>query len=211
MPTVAIINEGVRAFLNDANQSVYTDGIILPYINMAYRDLCDELLLNGAKILNEVTSPVIEVAANAETLTSPADLVSVIKLWERQNGGINTDFRQVDKRDIIDPTDISTERINYWVWREGAVEFPAPTTAREVRLLYLKRPTALTTGPLPDASYTSFLTYKAAASIAAAIEGNTDLAGYLDGLAEPAKLKILGQVAQSKQATPVRKRPFRAR
>src|ERR1700691_3752663 len=90
----------VRSLLNDAAGNLFTDAVLLPYANSAYRKvqralgnvqsgsfLSDDVLLVVSAVT--ATDPSLQVSitdATAPPNQLPSDLLVPLKLWERVNG-----------------------------------------------------------------------------------------------------------------------------
>jgi hypothetical protein len=102
----------VRSLLNDAAGNLFTDAVLIPYANSAYRKvqralaniqsatfLSDDVLLVVPAVT--ATDPSLQVSitdATAPPNQLPANLLVPLKLWERPNG--STD-------DFVEMTDLS--------------------------------------------------------------------------------------------------------
>ncbi len=98
--TAGQITSLVRSLLNDAAGNLFTDTVLLPYANSAYRKVQRALAnVNSGTFLNDdVLLVVTAVAATDASLqvsitdvtmsaqsTLPTDLLVPVKLWERLN------------------------------------------------------------------------------------------------------------------------------
>src|SRR6266853_2075959 len=98
--TAGQITALVRSLLNDAAGNLFTDGVLLPYANAAYRKVQRALanvqsgtFLTDDKLLVipavTATDPSLQVAvtdATAPPNQLPTDLLVPLKLWERPAG-----------------------------------------------------------------------------------------------------------------------------
>src|ERR1700733_14735883 len=98
--TAGQITSLVRSLLNDAAGNLFTDTVLLPYANSAYRKvqralanvqsgtfLSDDVLLVVSAVTT--TDPSLQVFitdATAPPNQLPTDLLVPLKLWERANG-----------------------------------------------------------------------------------------------------------------------------
>jgi hypothetical protein len=81
-------------FYNDANRTVLTYSVQLPYLNMALSELKEYFGLYDIPVTNksvediEVAAGVTEIIFNAvgSNPSLPADLIEPLKLWERNSG-----------------------------------------------------------------------------------------------------------------------------
>src|ERR1700675_14326 len=98
--TAGQINALVRSLLNDAAGNLFTDAVLLPYVNSGYRKvqralaniewgtfLTDNaLLVVPAVTLVDASAQVSITDATAPPNQLPPDLLVPVKVWERTNG-----------------------------------------------------------------------------------------------------------------------------
>jgi hypothetical protein len=142
-----------RALLNDSADNLFTDGLLIPYLNAAYRKV-QRALANvgaGAFITDNVTVVVPAVtAADASLQVSitdatpppnqlPTDLLRPVRLWERVAGSTD-DF--VEMADLTGhgglPSRPQGATLGIWEWRADGIYFLGATQNTEVRLRYDK-------------------------------------------------------------------------
>ncbi len=151
--TAGQITTLVRSLLNDSAGNLFTDGLLLPYLNSAYRKVQRELaniqsstfLVDNATVVVPAVSaadPSMQVAitdATAPPNQLPSDLLVPVKLWERLNGS-SDDFQE-----IVDltghgglPSRPQGVSLDVWEWRADGLYFLGATTDRQVRIRYQK-------------------------------------------------------------------------
>jgi len=100
----------VRALLNDAQGNLFTDAVLLPYANSAYRKtqralsnagaggfIQDDVLLIVTAVAQVDTSLQVSITdATAPPNQLPTDLLVPVKLWERANGSSDDFVEMVD-------------------------------------------------------------------------------------------------------------------
>lgn len=200
-----------QALLNDVAKSIWTDAVLLPFLQKAHRELQVLIWENGLDVIKEITT-VIEVAANATSLGAslPTDLLEPKTLQERVNGSTSeNDWRDVPEADPL-PRISPTVSIQYWNWREEVIEFIAPTTDREVKLRYFKGLTV----PIESSSPIGFIFGETflgprTAALAAGSVGNTTRADELNTDSALWIPKILAANVKRGQAIPTRRIPYR--
>src|ERR1700756_3584463 len=110
--TAGQITSLVRSLLNDAAGNLFTDSVLLPYVNSAYRKvqralanvqsgtfLSDDVLLVVAAVTAVDPSLQMSVTdATAPPNQLPTDLLVPVKLWERANGSSD---------DFVEMTDLT--------------------------------------------------------------------------------------------------------
>lgn len=143
----------VRSLLNDAAGNLFTDTVLIPYANSAYRKvqralanirsggfLCDDVLL----VVTAVTcaDPSVQVSitdATAPPNQLPVDLLVPLKLWERPNCS-SDDF--VEMTDLTNhgglPSQPQGLNLQYWEWRADGLYFLGATQDTQIRLRYEK-------------------------------------------------------------------------
>jgi hypothetical protein len=105
---------------------------------MAYSDLQRKFQLYDVAVNKEITAS-INVPANTVILPStPADLLYPILLEERQVGGVETDYKEMDENDWELDGIAQQPELQVWAWRENEIKLRGATLAREVRLKYVK-------------------------------------------------------------------------
>ena len=143
----------VRSLLNDAAGNLFTDTVLIPYANSAYRKvqralanvgsggfLADDALLVVTAVAN--TDPSVQVCitdATAPPNQLPIDLLVPLKLWERPNGSCD---------DFVEMTDLTNHgglpslpqglNLQYWEWRADGLYFLGATQDTQIRLRYEK-------------------------------------------------------------------------
>src|ERR1700683_4447899 len=143
----------VRSLLNDAQGNLFTDTVLLPYANSAYRKLQRALgnAGGGGFIQDDVmlvvtavpeADPSLQVSitdATAPPNQLPTDLLVPLKLWERAN---------LSSDDFVEMTDLTNHGglpshqqgicLEYWEWRTDGIYFLGATQDNQIRLRYEK-------------------------------------------------------------------------
>lgn len=129
-----------RALLNDVGATLWTDAVLLPFLQEAHRELQVKLYLKGLPVLKEV-STVLSVPANTTNLSSvgsfPTDVIEPIWLKEKLNGEADSRFIDMEEVDFIPDIERDT-RNRYWCWREEVINILGATVATQVKLRYTK-------------------------------------------------------------------------
>jgi hypothetical protein len=221
--TAGQITALVRSLLNDAAGNLFTDGVLLPYANAAYRKVQRALanVRSGTFLSDNVllTVPAIAVAdpsaqvsitdATAPPNQLPPDLLVPLKLWERPNGSFD-DF--VEMTDLTDhgglPSQPQTETLLYWEWRADGIYFLGATQDTQVRLRYEKALPDLTdaTSPVLVRNAQEAIAYFTAAMASAA--RGAPLADRWDGAGSDALEDLLARATLREQHSNRRRRPY---
>src|ERR1700683_4361935 len=143
----------VRSLLNDAAGNLFTDTLLIPYANSAYRKvqralanvgaggfLAGDALLVVTAVAN--TDPSVQVSitdATAPPNQLPIDLLVPLKLWERPNGSCD-DF--VEMTDLTNhgglPSQAQGMCLEFWEWRTDGIYFIGATCDTQIRVRYQK-------------------------------------------------------------------------
>lgn len=215
-----------RSLLNDAAGNLFTDTVLLPYVNAAYRKVqCalenigagvsieDSVELVVAKVSTPDTSLQVSITdATAPPNQLPTDLLLPLKLWERPNGSTDEFTEMVDLTLHGGlPSRVQGDTLSVWESRADGLYFIGATQDTEIRLRYMRA--------LPDLVDASsvilirgaieFLAY-AAAGLAALARGSP-LAAQWDAAATDALDDLLTKMARREQQSTRRRRPFSSR
>ena len=151
--TAGQITSLVRSLLNDAQGNLFTDTVLLPYANSAYRKaqralgnaggggfIQDDVLLVVPAVTQVDTSLQVSVTdATAPPNQLPTDLLVPVKLWERANGS-SDDF--VEMADLSQHGGLPSREqgltLSVWEWRADGIYFLGATQDTQIRLRYVK-------------------------------------------------------------------------
>src|SRR5215472_3929853 len=151
--TAGQITALVRSLLNDAAGNLFTDAVLLPYVNSAYRKaqralsnvqsgsfLTDDVLLVVPAVATVDASAQVSITdATAPPNQLPTDLLVPVKLWERRNLS-GDDF--IEMTDLTDhdglPSEPQAQTLRYWEWRADGIYFIGATQDTQIRLSYQK-------------------------------------------------------------------------
>src|ERR1700692_1929268 len=147
--TAGQITSLVRALLNDAAGNLFTDGVLLPYANSAYRKvqralasvqsgtfLSDDALLVVTAVSGVDASLQVSITdATAPPNQLPTDLLVPLKLWERANGS-SDDFGEMNDLTTHGglPSQPQGMELEYWEWRADGLYFIGATQDTQIRL-----------------------------------------------------------------------------
>lgn len=221
--TAGQITQLVRALLNDSAGNLFTDGLLMPFVNSAYRKVQRALANVGAGtfIVDNVTVVVPAVAvvdASVQVVVSdatappnqlPTDLLVPVKLWERGNGSSDDFIEMVDlTRHGGLPSRPQGNRLGVWEWRGDGIYFLGATQDNQVRIRYAKAypdlSDALSVVLIRNAQ--DAIAYTAAAM--AAMARGSPLAEKWDAAGEDALEDLISAAARREQQTVRRRRPY---
>ncbi|HKV06318.1 MAG TPA: hypothetical protein VJO53_14575 [Candidatus Acidoferrales bacterium] len=210
-----------RALVNDTAGAVFTDALLMPLLNSAYRGLQRELAENGVSVLAEqqdiplVPGPVSGVTptdlSDVSSPQLPADCLAPHILWERATAN-STDVFVPMERFTSGGAMLNLQPSTYlrlWEWREDKVNLIGATQAITVRIRYEKILPLLTLGtdPVQIRSATDPLGF-ATAALAARSRGARALAQDLLGTAQMATEKLIERYVRPEQARGRRRMPY---
>jgi len=221
MPKPSEIITTVAGLMNDSSQSLYTNSVCLPFLNMSLDELQELYELNGIPITNE-TSTAITLKSGIDRLgpdtipSLPSDFIELKQLWESPTG-IN-EWTPVENREFIphyieDGTQIS--QFLFYAWEHGRIRLIAANQDNDLKLDY----TAMIFNTpilikdinvnLPYTNIKTYLEYKTAALCSMFIAENESRAMALDALTGTALSRALGISIKGMQSIVTRRRPFR--
>jgi hypothetical protein len=210
-----------RALLNDSAGAVFTDTLLMPLLNSAYRGLQRELAENGVSVLAEqqdIDLPLDPTTGVTQTEISdvsspqlPADCLVPHMLWERATANTTDVFVPMEKFTSgggmlnLQPTTY----LRLWEWREDKVNLIGATQEITVRVRYEKVLPELTLGtdPVLIRSATDPLAF-ATAALGARSRGARALAQDLLGTAQMATESVIERYVRPEQVKGRRRMPY---
>jgi hypothetical protein len=216
----------VRSLLNDAQGNLFTDAVLLPYVNSAYRKLQRALGNTGGGgfltenvtlIVPAVTTPDPSLQVSITDSTPPpnqlpTDLLLPSKIWERRNGSTDDFLEMVDLSQHGGlPSRVQDVTLSVWEWRADGIYFLGATQDTQIRLRYVKAYPDLTdaTSPVLVRNAQEAIAY-AGAALAAWARGSP-LAEKWDDAASDAIEDLIIEAVRREQQSSRRRRPFSAR
>lgn len=202
--TVEVINPG----------DVFTDTILLPFVNKAYRKVQYRMLKKGSKSLTSEVTLTLTAGSTSFTDTGspplPTDFLAPRELQEKPSG--NQRFMSMSPIDVL-PDQPQAAALQVWSWREEGLWFIGSTLDVDVLIRYFRS--------LPDAvSRDSQLLIRGcldpvadvtAKLAAGAKDANLGSIAYLDGLFEQDMHEMLNVQSLSGQYSPARRIPYGGR
>jgi hypothetical protein len=210
-----------RALLNDSSAAVFTDTLLMPFLNSAYRGLQRELAESGVSVLAEQqdiemdTDPTSGVTntelSDVSSPQLPTDCLAPHMMWERATANSTDVFVPMEKftsgGGMLNLQPSSYLRL--WEWREDKINLIGATQSITVRLRYEKVLPLLTLGtdPVQIRSATDPLAF-AAAALAARSRGARALAQDLLGTAQMAIENLIERYVRPEQLKGRRRKPY---
>jgi hypothetical protein len=204
----------VRALVNDSAGAVFTDTLLMPFLNSAYRGLQRELAENGVSVLTEQQSGTGVTNTELSDVSSPqlpTDCLAPHMLWERATPNTGDVFVPMEKF-MSGGSMLNLQPSSYlrlWEWREDKVNLIGATQSITVRIRYEKVLPALTHGtdPIQIRSATDPLAF-ATAALAARSRGARALAQDLLGTAQMATENLIERYVRPEQTKGRRRMPY---
>jgi hypothetical protein len=224
--TAGQITSLVRSLLNDSQGNLFTDTLLLPYLNSAYRKvqraignigaggfIQDDSLLVVAAVAQQDPSLQVSITdATAPPNQLPTDLLVPLKIWERPNGSSDDFLEMVDlSRHGGLPSRDQDVNLGVWEWRADGLWFVGATQDTQIRLRYLKAYPDFTdsTSPVLVRNAQEALAY-ATAALAGWARGSP-LAEKWDDAAADAIEDLVSAAVRREQQSTRRRRPYSSR
>ena len=205
-----------RSLANDAAGVVFTDTVLLPFLNSAYRALQRELAENGVTVLVAqvdlslpLTSGLTPTAlSDTSTPQLPADCLAPHALWEMATGSSDI-FIPMEKITGGMPNLQPSPYLRIWEWREDQINLIGATQPITVRLRYEKGLPLIFSGTdlIMIRSATDPLGY-ATAAMAARSRGARALGADMVVAAADATEKLVERYVRPEQHKARRRRPY---
>lgn len=205
-----------RSLANDAAGAVFSDSVLMPFLNSAYRALQRQLAEAGVSVFIAqidldlpLTSGITPTElSDASTPQLPTDLLAPHQLWEQATGSSDI-FTPMEKITGGLPNFQPGGYLRMWEWRTDSIQLIGATQEITVRLRYEKSLPALVLGtdPIQIRSSLDPLAY-AVAGMAARSRGAQALAADMLALAETAITKLIERYVRPEQFKGRRRKPY---
>jgi len=210
-----------RSLVNDSAGAVFTDTLLLPFLNSAYRGLQRELAESGVSVLAEQQDLELDVdpstgvtpveISDVSSPQLPTDCLAPHMLWERATANTSDVFVPMEKF-TSGGSMLNLQPSTYlrlWEWREDKVNLIGATQSITVRIRYEKVLPQITQGtdPIQIRSATDPLAF-ATAALAARSRGARALAQDLLGTAQMATEKLIERYIRPEQVKGRRRQPY---
>lgn len=202
------------AQLNDANQTSYTNTVLLPHLKNAFKRLSSELAIHDLKYTEDTTSKIDVPASTVEIAYGgspalPTDLIVPHKLYEAPDGGTTDQFQLMTYVDELPMRTQGTELLE-WTWQEGKIKFVGATAAVDIIIEYEKliAQVASENTSIENIDIDLFLSSQTAAYAALIVGGNAELAGFNQAIADDELSKYIRNHVKQRQLSPTRRLPY---
>jgi hypothetical protein len=206
----------VRSLVNDGAGVVFSDAVLMPMLNSAYRALQRDLAENGVTVLMgsaDIPLPITGglTPTQLSDTTSPqlpVNLLAPHAMWEMATGSSDI-FIPMEKITGGMPNLAASPYLRIWEWREDSINLIGATQAITVRIRFEKSLPALTLGtdPVQIRYATDPLGY-ATAAMAARSRGSRALAADMLMAAQQATEKLIERYVRPEQLKARRRRPY---
>lgn len=196
-------------FLNDANKTMFTFDVLLPFLKITMQELEDVFVANSVNYSLK-KSAVIPIGIGVTVVPVPDDFLLPILLQERPMGGTDDQFVDMVEKSWS-PSEKPIDALRYWVWQNGQeLSLLGATTSREVCLKYYRsiNPVSNMTDSIGVTHVKQYISGHVASLAAFVIGENVTRAQALDDLAQTALNRALSISARRGQSRPVRRIPF---
>lgn len=134
MSQAALVSfDNARSLLNDEEASIWTNAILLPFIQQAYRELQAKLKNTvGPIMITEIANP---VTAGTVILLPAANIIEPIQAWEKATADPDSAYTIMTEVKTI-PNIPVTATLRCWKWNGFELTFLGATANREVKVKY---------------------------------------------------------------------------
>lgn len=222
MTWTELLNQ-VRALLNDTDGAVYTDAVLLPYLNIARGELQELFELNNIPVTN-TTSDVINVPAGTSAIgfdtplpaVLPSDLIEIQRLWESQEDQdmwVPMEKREYLTSALLGNTELTVFQV--WSWQQQQIRIRSCIVDNDIKIDYICNLfSPLSIGDLSNQitiiNIDSTLKFRTAALACEFIDEDETRATNNNTYAVQALERTLGISIKGKQSITTRRLPFRA-
>lgn len=206
-----------RSLMNDAAGVVFSDAVLMPFLNSAYGELQRELAETGASILTDQIDADLALGPDGITPTTmndtsspqlPTDLLVPHQLWEMPTGSGDV-FVPMEKITGGLPNLQPSSYLRCWEWLADSINLIGATQATTIRIRYEKALPELVynTDPILIRAATDPLAYGASA-LAARSRGARALAADMATAAEEATQQVIERYVRAEQFKGRRRKPY---
>lgn len=209
-PVLAELTEG------QVQGGVWPDGVLVPFVQHAYRDLQKKLATNGVARRVEVdeiqiplTCTKINDDGTAPDAPLPADFIYPLKLWERTDGTTDEYVEMRETRFGLPQRESLTPTLDFWEYRGNEILLTGASSVRQIKMRFEKSLPVLTQAgdKIGIREAVGALAYGAAA-LAARSRGVSALARDMSAQYEEAAAQIVNGAVRPNQRVPVRRRAY---
>lgn len=202
------------AMLNDPGNATYTQTLLLPHIQNAWKRLEMGFMENDLAYTEEMSAK-MDIPLNTLVLDDssapviPVDLIHVFNIWEKPDNATVDEYVQMIEVDYL-PNRLQDTNLTEWQWREGAIYFVGATVAVDIKISYEKHLIAITAANVNIYMMETelYLAAQTAAFAALILGGNAELSASHQAIADDQYKRIINNRVKAEQNLPVRRRAY---
>lgn len=213
---------GIASLMNDTAQYQYTNENVLPYLNIAMRDLMEIFEVANVQYTN-ATSEILNIPAGTREIGPsggppqlPSGLIEIQNVWERQ-AGIDP-WIPMSRKEFLPYYEEGVEISQFlvFVYNEGKIQVLPANQDNDLKIDFIKNMFNLPINinqmamQMPFNLCQSYLEYRGAQLCSMYIGENPTRAEQLGMDAQLAIDRALSIYAKGRQAINTRRRPFRS-
>lgn len=214
MASASTIMDGSRACLNDVGGQIYTNAALLPYLQLAWGIMQQEMRSAGIPTVvdsgAEITLPAGTTLINQGTSPAlPAGLYNIKSI--REKGVTEPAYMYEILDDVIVLPAVAPDRyLRFYTWSESQLEFIGSTEDRMIQIRFLKSLPEITSDAteVDTPGVQQYLELKTAALASILIGQNRTRGDYLEGEAGRALRSYTNVEIKGTQGSPVRRLPY---
>jgi hypothetical protein len=126
-----------RVYLNDVASNQWNNGVLLPYLKLAWDELQVEFQSRDIAVMDEV-SEVLALDSNMNELLAPEDMITPFHLMERPRGADDNSFTMMTPVTWEPSGNNETIVLGTWTWRGQKFIFPKHSTDVDIYIHYLR-------------------------------------------------------------------------
>lgn len=217
--TGADVCANAQALLNDQGGNNYPNAVLFPLLKLIVNEKLNEKLIeNGYKLDDQIDTiqtiaavPAVQQFPSPTYPVIPVNLIQPTELFERPSGQTTIPFIPMTEKSW-EPMAIPQSALRFWVWRNQQIEFLGATNPVDVLMHYKANMLYITAVGNTINLYEGmdYLSTKLAEYAARFIGENEARANVLKEIADEALETLLIIGAKGRQATPTRRKPYRA-
>jgi hypothetical protein len=220
--TAGVALDLARALMNDPNGVLWSDALLLPFLNASYRSLQEELATSGVSVMKtqaDLDLPLTTlngatIAPNPPQIGDdtdpalPSDCIVPYTLEERATGSSDL-FVPMERITGTMPNFDPASRLWIWQWESDRIRLVGATQAVTVRIHYERSLPQLTRASdgLQIPNVTRPLAYEVAA-LAARSRGARELAMDMEQAAARSREAVLDRYTRAEQWKMRRRKPY---
>lgn len=188
MSTALVSLDIARELLSDTIASIWTNPVLIPLLNQAYREL--QTKLKNADCPIQLTESVTSVAAGTLVLNL-TNIIEPVRLYEKPDPSTDVNYTRMTEK-ITLPFLAQGPKLNCWNWDGTKINFLGSTAATIVKARFFSYnvPITATGDTIPFINAENYLGPRLA-SLANQTIGENDQCTYYQGLADASLSEVI--------------------